>query len=52
MTKQETIEMLTLIRKQTSKVKNDNNITVIADVKPESFLWVINHAIAQLKEEE
>lgn len=49
---EELLEMLRELKYQASKVSNDKNITVITDVSMESFVYVINKAIAYIREKE
>lgn len=50
--KEETIEMLRILKAQSYpiSVNADKAAVVIEDVSMESFLWVINQAIAQIKD--
>lgn len=47
-TKQETIEMLRILKNNCCH-GNIPNQTIINDVSEESFIWVINQAIALIK---
>ena len=49
---EELLEMLRELKYQASKVSNDKNITVITDISMESFVYVINKAIAYIREKE
>lgn len=50
--KQETIEMLRILKEQALPTTLDGKeAVVIDDVKLESFKWVINQAISQIKDE-
>lgn len=50
--KQETIEMLRILKEQALPTTLDGKeAVVIDDVKMESFIWVINQAISQIKDE-
>lgn len=49
---EELLEMLRELKYQAVKVSNDKNITVITDVSMESFVYVINKAIAYIREKE
>ena len=49
--REEIIEMLYILKKNMASVHNCKNDTVITDVSPESFDWVITSAIAKLKED-
>ena len=49
--RKEIIEMLYLLKNNAKRVSNEKNTTVITDVNPESFDWVITSAIAKLKED-
>lgn len=47
----EIIEMLYILKKNMASVHNCKNDTVITDVSPESFDWIITSAIGKLKED-
>lgn len=49
---EELLEMLRKLKYQAIKVSNDKNITVVPDVSQESFVYVINKAIAYIREKE
>lgn len=49
---EELLEMLRKLKYQAIKVSNDKNIIVVPDVSQESFVYVINKAIAYIREKE
>lgn len=49
---EELLEMLRELKHQAVSVSNDKNMTVITDVGMDSFVYVINKAIAYIREKE
>lgn len=49
---EELLEMLRELKHQAVGVSNDKNTTVVTDVSMESFVYVINKAIAYIREKE
>lgn len=50
--KQETIEMLRVLKDSAiSTTLDDKEAVVLEDIKMDSFIWVINQAISQIKDE-